>query len=206
MSSFERNVFVNCPFDSDYRDLLLSIVFTIKYLGFEPRLALERSDSGESRIKKILDLIKNSKYGIHDISRMKAKSRGEHSRMNMPFELGIDYGCQHLGSPKLKTKKILVLEEQKYSYQKALSDLSGSDIKDHDNQPLAAIKAVRNWFIPDELEQGASHTVIFEKYMFFQSYLFDELVVKHGHETIEGIQVSEIITCMSRWFSENPVA
>ena len=56
--NFESNVFINCPFDDDYRQILLGIVFTIIYFGYRPRLSIERADSAESRIDKILGLIK----------------------------------------------------------------------------------------------------------------------------------------------------
>ena len=49
---FDRNVFVNCPFDEEYLPLLRPLVFTIIYLGLEPRIALERLDSGKARIEK----------------------------------------------------------------------------------------------------------------------------------------------------------
>jgi hypothetical protein len=54
---FEKNVFINCPFDSDYYPLLRPLLFTIVYLGFNPKIALERSDSGEQRIDKICELL-----------------------------------------------------------------------------------------------------------------------------------------------------
>lgn len=65
-SQFENNVFINCPFDTEYFSLLRPLLFTIAYLGFVPRIALESSDSGETRIEKICDLIKSSKYSVHD--------------------------------------------------------------------------------------------------------------------------------------------
>jgi hypothetical protein len=68
MQNFEKNVFVNCPFDDDYRSLLIPIVFTVKYLGYQPRLSIERA--AETRIEKILGLIRVSKFGIHDLSRI----------------------------------------------------------------------------------------------------------------------------------------
>jgi len=86
--SFEHNVFINCPFDREYYSLLRPLLFTITYLGFNPRIALESSDSGEMRIEKICALIKSSKYSIHDLSRLKAAKKGEFYRLNMPFELG----------------------------------------------------------------------------------------------------------------------
>jgi len=71
--AFEQNVFINCPFDDSYLPLLRPILFTVIYLGFTPRIALERLDSGEPRINKIISLIEDSKYAIHDLSRIKAK-------------------------------------------------------------------------------------------------------------------------------------
>ena len=54
---FSRCVFVNCPFDSEYLPLLRPLLFTIIYVRFMPRIASERSDSGENRIDKIAHAI-----------------------------------------------------------------------------------------------------------------------------------------------------
>ena len=58
------------------------------YLGFRPKIALEELDSGAPRIGKIIDLIRTSRYAIHDLSRLQARRRGEFYRLNMPLELG----------------------------------------------------------------------------------------------------------------------
>ena len=52
-SDFEKNVFINCPFDSAYLALLRPLLFTIVSFGFIPKIASERSDSAEQRIDKI---------------------------------------------------------------------------------------------------------------------------------------------------------
>ncbi len=91
--SFEKSVFINCPFDDSYVELLRPILFCVLDLGLEPRIALERFDSAETRIEKILELILASRYAIHDLSRLKSTKKNEFYRLNMPFELGIDYGC-----------------------------------------------------------------------------------------------------------------
>jgi len=83
---FLKNVFINCPFDSQYTKLLRPILFTVIYLGYNPRIASERSDSGEARFTKIRELISESKFSIHDISRLKAVKKLEYYRLNMPFE------------------------------------------------------------------------------------------------------------------------
>jgi len=145
--NFHNNVFINCPFDSEYDPLLRPLLFTIAYLGLNPRIALETSDSGETRIEKICELIKSSKYSIHDLSRLKATRKGEFYRLNMPFELGVDYGARRLSSSRLRTKRFLILEARAYDYQRALSDISGLDIKPHGNDPIKMVQTIRNWFV-----------------------------------------------------------
>ena len=75
--AFEENVFVNCPFDRRYLPLLRPLPFTIIYLGLKPRIALEAVDAGPARLDKIVSLIADSRYGIHDLSRIEASKAGE---------------------------------------------------------------------------------------------------------------------------------
>jgi len=198
---FEDNVFINCPFDDDFRQLLLGIVFTVKYFGYNPRLSTERADSGESRIEKITKLIKDSKFGIHDLSRMVSSGKNEHYRMNMPFELGVDYGCQKLKGGKWAEKKLLILEKERYRFQKAISDLSGSDIKSHDNEVSKAIVAVRNWFVTEELGRGDSGDVVWDWYNEFNAYLYDQIVVEDGHSSVDAIEITEVVHHMDEWLA-----
>ncbi|WP_350431741.1 hypothetical protein ABIS04_16300 [Shewanella sp. H8] len=199
MDNFNKNVFVNCPFDDDYRQLLISIIFTVKYLGYIPRLSLVRSDSAESRIDKIVGLINESKFGIHDLSRIISSSENEHFRMNMPFELGIDYGSKAFKEGKWATKQLLVLEKEKYRYQKALSDLSGSDIKNHDDSPIKVVKVVRDWFVATEDIRADSGNKIWSKFNEFNAYLYDQAVEIDGHDDVDELQVIEVIRHIEDW-------
>jgi hypothetical protein len=200
MQNFAKNVFVNCPFDRDYRQLLIPVIFTVKYFGYIPRLASERADSGETRIEKILELINVSKFGIHDLSRIVSSGNDEHYRMNMPFELGIDYGCKKLKKGKWKDKKILILEKERYRFQKALSDLSGSDIKNHNDEPVKIVGKVRDWFVTEELKTGDSGNKVWSSFNDFQAYLYDQVVVEGGHRSVDDVLISEIIHYMTNWF------
>ena len=143
--AFEENVFVNCPFDQLYLPLLRPLLFTIIYLKLKPRIALEAMDAGQARLDKIVGLIADSKFGIHDLSRIESAKAGELFRLNMPFELGLDFGCRLFGSGIQKGKRCLVLEAEPYRYKAALSDLSGSDIESHGNEPYRVVAVVRNW-------------------------------------------------------------
>lgn len=197
--SFGRNVFINCPFDEEYRQILLGIAFTVIYFGYNPRLSLESMNSGDTRVHKIVRLIDESKFGIHDISRMVSSSADEFSRMNMPFELGMDYGCKQLKGGQWSSKKILVLDTERYRFPKALSDLSGSDIKNHNNEVDKAIICVRNWFVTEELQRGHSGERVWGQYNEFQTYLYEEVVVKDGHKSVDDVEIMEIIHHMRNW-------
>lgn len=142
-------VFINCPFDDGYKDILYAIIFTVYRCGFIPRSALEEDNAMENRLSKIEKIIRECKFGIHDISRIEFNENGL-PRFNMPFELGMFFGLK--SPPKGSQKKIaLVLEKQKYLYQQYISDISGIDTTAHNNDPLLVIKIVRDWL------QAASH-------------------------------------------------
>src|SRR5690606_22397915 len=128
---FENSVFINCPFDRDFEPILQSILFCVIYAGLTPRIATEANDGGEVRLLKIRELIIQSRFSIHDLSRIQAKRRGEYFRLNMPFELGMDYGCRSFSGGIHTSKKMLILESKPYRYQAAISDLAGCDIQSH---------------------------------------------------------------------------
>jgi len=103
----ERNyddlVFINCPFDDVYKDMLYAIVFTIFRCGFTPQSALGEDNALHNRLSKIEKLIEECKYGIHDISRIEA-NKNALPRFNMPFELGIFFGAKKFGNKIQKAK------------------------------------------------------------------------------------------------------
>lgn len=143
MRKINRNVFVNCPFDDDYLPIFQAVVFTVEACGFSVRSALESSNSGETRIEKIVRIIRESPFGIHDISRTELNESGL-PRFNMPFELGLFLGMRAAGGRHAR-KNALVLDRDRYRYQQFLSDLAGHDIGSHNNRVDDVIEVVRNW-------------------------------------------------------------
>ena len=148
---FEDSVFINCPFDSEYRDLLQAIIFAIHSSGFVARSALETMDSGENRLQKIIKIIGESRLGIHDISRVEVK-KDEVPRFNMPFECGLFWGCLSYGDSEQKKKKLLVLDNLPYQFQKTLSDIAGQDVPAHNNDPNQVIIIVRQFLYSHSIE------------------------------------------------------
>jgi hypothetical protein len=206
---FELNVFINCPFDEEYKSLLRPLLFTVVYLGCNPRLASERLNSAENRVDKICELIYESKYGIHDLSRLKSDEVDEIYRLNMPFELGVDYGTREHGSEEMETKKCLILEENPYEYKKALSDLSGVDIKNHNNEADEIVRSVRDWFYETAgFDEADYPKVIWNQFNDFTADLFEDRLTEDIPEEdvvedIERMPVSEYIDSVKEWVSEN---
>ena len=126
---YANQVFVNCPFDEDYRPLFRAIVFTIADCGFVPRCALEAVDA-DYRLGRIIDLIRDCKYGVHDLSRVELTDGLP--RFNMPFELGIFLGAKQLGAIDQRRKSAIVLDAETYRYQQFISDLAGADVRAHE--------------------------------------------------------------------------
>lgn len=202
--AFEDNVFVNCPFDTGYYPLLRPILFSVIYLKLNPRIALERADSGEPRIKKIMELIGESKYGIHDLSRIKADKEGEIFRLNMPFELGVDVGCRTFGTEEQKTKQCLILEAERYRYQAALSDLSGSDIAVHKNEPEEIVSQVRGWLAGQCRPKAPGPAKIWGAFADFMAENYDQLTARgFSKKDIESLAVPELIGGMKEWVDQH---
>ncbi len=142
---YQRQVFINCPFDGKYLPLLRAIVFVLKACDYVPRCALEADSATEVRVEKILRIIGDCGLSIHDISRTQLDRSSKLPRFNMPFELGLFLGAAKLGSARHKAKGALILDVEPYRYQKYLSDIAGQDIRAHGNDPGAVIGHVRNW-------------------------------------------------------------
>lgn len=142
---YDRSVFINCPFDAAYRPLFEALVFAVYDCGYLARCALEIDDASQVRIEKVEKIIAACKFGIHDISRTELDAATGLPRFNMPLELGIFLGAKQFGRAEQKNKVCLILDTERYRYQKFLSDISGQDISEHRGDPKQAIRVVRNW-------------------------------------------------------------
>jgi len=199
-SASRENVFINCPYDATYDPILRAIVFTVCFLGFKPRMAKERADSGTARIDRIIDLVRRSRYAIHDLSRLRATRRGEYYRMNMPFELGLDIGCRVFGGVRFKAKRCMVFEKEKYKLLAALSDLSNSDVYSHRDRPALAVRHVRNWLAHEACVDAPGGTAIWYAFNDFMADLHRELIARGFRKAdIMSLPFPEFLRYITQW-------
>jgi hypothetical protein len=119
-------------------------------------------------------------------------------RFNMPFELGLYLGAREFGSGRQKKKNCLILDKDRFRFQRFLSDISGQDITAHGGKPEGAITAVRNWLnsaTPDVLVPGAKH--ILKRYHAFEKDL--PALARRESLSISEIQFVDRRKLISKW-------
>lgn len=139
--------------------------FTVIACGYQPRSALEEDNATEIRVSKIMRLIRDDcGLGIHDISRTESDGSPPLPRFNMPFELGLHLGSVWTRNSPDRASGILILDSERYRYQRLISDISGQDIRSHGNTPEGMISAVRKWLNSHAKGEGIPGTAVLQKY------------------------------------------
>lgn len=197
-TEFDKSVFINCPFDEEFRPILEALLFCILDCGLTPRVASERQD-GEVRLHKIIELIHECRYSVHDLSRVQAGAAGEYARLNMPFELGVDLGVSLAEEAPFSQKRLLVLSEERYDYQIALSDLAGWDVGAHRGQYDQAIRRLRAWLASLGLT-GLPPSQIVGDYIAFQEWDYERLLAEGWSDRdIQERPTAELMSAMVDW-------
>lgn len=200
---YEHGVFVNCPFDDEYRPLFEAVVFALHDCGYVAHSALEVTDASQVRIDKISTLIAGCKFGLHDISRTELDEGTALPRFNMPLELGLFLGAKRFGTGKQKQKNCFILDVDRYRYQKFISDIAGQDIVAHGGSPAEAIRIVRNWLSDAEpkMVKVPSGTTIARRYEHFRNVL-PETCTRFGL-IAEELTFNEYVLQVEEWLKSN---
>lgn len=202
IKEYASNVFINCPFDAEYKDIFHAIVFAVFDCNFRARCALEEVDGSEVRIEKILRIISQCKHGIHDISRTDLCVTTNLPRFNMPLELGIFLGAKKLGNGDQRKKTCLIMDIEKYRYQKFISDIAGQDIEQHDNDPKTAIKIVTNWLRNTSKRTTIpGGTLVAGRYNDFKSKLPE--ICREAGIGVDELGFNDYATFVSEWIKLN---
>ncbi|MBB4639050.1 hypothetical protein [Longimicrobium terrae] len=203
--TYDTSVFINCPFDAAYRPLFEAVVFATFDCGFHPRCSLEMEDSSQVRIEKINQIIQQSRLAIHDISRTQLDPAFQLPRFNMPLELGIFLGAKAFGSGVQRRKAALVLDVDRYRYQKYISDLAGQDIRAHAEDPETAIHQIRDFLgahcVPGIVLSGGD--LIIERYRAFRPAM--AAYCRALRIRAEYLTFRDLTTFIIGWLKANPL-
>lgn len=201
----ERHIFINCPFDKEYKPIFDALVFATFDCGYVPRCALEIDNAAHGRIEKILKIIRQCPLGVHDISRTELDTEHQLPRFNMPFELGLFLGAARFSSPRHHEKCCLILDRERFRYQKFISDIAGQDIRAHNDEPVNAITQLRAWFstLPGQrvvlLPGGAD---ISSRYIQFREEL--PAILINAAIAPEEMEFADYTNIVSVWLRQHP--
>lgn len=198
-------VFINCPFSDDYKKLFHCIIFCVLACGFRPRSALEAGDAGDIRLDKIVRLIKESHYSIHDLSAVELDKVNSLPRFNMPFELGLVIGCKKVAGAKYANRPILVMELNDYTSQKCLSDIAGQDLKAHNGCTNRTTKIVRTWLFQQSKRTDIPGYVRIRNAFDSFYQVLPELCNEAGLDAAE-VSYSDFVNLAQQWLIEQNAA
>jgi len=137
-------VFLNIPYDTKFERLFLAFIAGTSALGLNPRATLEITTSVR-RLERVLDLIRQCEYSVHDLSRVEIdRAVPRTPRFNMPFELGLSVAMERSG--KNERRGWFVCESRSYRLSKSLSDLNGTDPFIHDGTIEGVFRELGNMF------------------------------------------------------------
>lgn len=180
--------------------MLYAITFAVHDCGFKARCTLEIDDAGRVRMDNILDLIRDCRFGIHDISRTELDETHGLPRFNMPLELGLFLGATRFGEGEQEDKRCLILDRESYRYQKYISDISGQDIKSHEGRPEVAIRNVRDWLDSSPVDQEVIRPgggKISERYQWFMDELSE--LCEEVHLDPDELTYNNFTTLLVEW-------
>lgn len=121
------SVFLNIPYDSAFEKLYLAYVAGLSAFGLIPRATVE-IPSSQRRLERILRLIQECAYSIHDLSRVRLDTKVPRApRFNMPFKLGLAVAL----NIRNRRATWYVCEGVRHRVSKSLSDLNGTDVRIH---------------------------------------------------------------------------
>lgn len=197
----DNAIFINCPFDEGYLPLLRALLFVARFYGLEINIASSDLDSKSNRLARIIALMRESKYSVHDLSKMRSDKKGEYYRMNMPFELGLDYG---IGGDE---KVFLIFENEPYKLKIALSDINGWDVRPHLDNPETLIMEFRRWIVVNRNLSTAlksfSSSDIWYKYNDFYGSFSDYMTIHHLKD--EEISIPEYLNYIDSYLNDNSI-
>ena len=173
MRPYEDSVFINVPFDRKVRSASAMPSSSLSMTAGSPVDPLSKSKTAVKREwtrSSTSSSNRNSESTTSPAPGIDRKTRL--ARFNMPLELGFFLGAKRYGNERDREKRCLILDRSPYRYRSFCSDISGQDIRVHNDQPRDAIRAVRDWLSSHRTEVAIpGGKAIFDRYQRFRAQL-----------------------------------
>lgn len=112
----------------------------------------------------------------------------------MPLELGLFLGAKRYGSPAQRQKMLLILDVEKFRYQRFISDLAGMDIHEHGGIADRALRQCRDWLANVSRRRLPGAELISNSYERFREDL-PALAAPFGfHDDIPYVDYEHLVT------------
>lgn len=168
-----NGVFLNIPYDEEFRSLYVAYIVGLCQLDLIPHLASE-IPGGERRLNRIFQLIKSCRYSIHDLSRIEVSVTATAvPRFNMPLELGMTITWQNL-HPDRHTW--FVWESEPNRLQRSASDLNGTDPYIHNGTAEGVLRELCNAFPREHMPSVPKMLDVYH----FANLSLDAILYKNG--------------------------
>src|SRR5262249_41698784 len=139
-----------------------AIILSAVCCGFHPRCAIESGSVATPRMEHIVQVLRASKYSIHDLSRCQGEGDANLARFNMPLELGIAMAERANNRRLTDRHDWLLLVPSDHPYRHFISDLAGYDPAEYDGTPAGIVPPVMSWLATrqDALACPTPHEVL----------------------------------------------
>ncbi|MFN8721252.1 MAG: hypothetical protein ACK5YI_10510, partial [Rhodospirillales bacterium] len=126
---------------------------------------------------------------------------GDYARLQQPVELGLAVGSRADRPGAWADKRCLILAEQKNEYQRAISDLSNSDIEAHGGKPEVAVEKVRHWLAQQASPRNPpGPAAIWSAFEDFMAETHKELLsAGFSEEHIRRLPMDQLVKRMQLW-------
>jgi hypothetical protein len=170
--TFEKcQVFLNYPFDAEFRPLAYAMHFAVIAAGLIPLCAKDMSVPDRPRFEMLIDAIIHSHYSVHDFSRFKGEGSNNLARFNMPIEMGM--ALFYALNTQRRQHRCAFFVATAQDYQRFASDLSGLDPTHYNNDELLLVAGIYEWLrdVGKPLVNELPVIEVKDKYSYFKSEL-----------------------------------
>jgi hypothetical protein len=121
----------------------------------------------------------------------------------MPFELGLFFGAKRFGRAEQRLKTCLILDVERYRYQKFISDIAGQDIAAHSGDSGTAIRIVRDWLssaTPKSIRIPGGRAIGL-RYFAFREEL--PSLCENVHLSVDELTFKDYLAQVEEWLTRN---